>query len=98
MIEENMEPIHIGSIVLSLCGRDKNGVFAVVGTVESADGKAHLLVSDGRHHPLEHPKKKNPNHLQTMCSVPSEVLAALQEGTLTNRALSKVLSETQHQA
>lgn len=93
-----MEPIHIGSIVESLCGRDKGGVFAVVGTVESTDGKQFYLVCDGRLHPLEQPKKKNPNHLQTMCVDATRIQTAMEEGTLTNRYLFKILADAQHQA
>ena len=98
MIEETMEPIYIGSIVVSRCGRDKDVVFAVVGTVESENGKTFALISDGRFHTLEQPKKKNPIHLQTMCSASPRILAAMEEGSLNNRRLFKILGETQHQA
>ena len=87
-----------GSIVRSTCGRDKDGVFAVIGTVVSEEGRQFLLISDGRHHPLENPKKKNSIHLQTMCESDEELASALEEGNLTNRRLADLLRTAQHQA
>lgn len=87
-----MEPLNPGSVVVSLKGRDKGGVFLVIGTVGAANAPSFLLVSDGRTRPLENPKKKNPIHLQTLSGAHASSLAeALEEGTLTNKALREGL-------
>ncbi len=50
--------LNIGTVVISMAGRDKGYPLAVVGF----DGK-YVLVSDGKERPLSRPKKKNPLHL-----------------------------------
>lgn len=93
-----MEPYETGTVVKCLKGRDAEVCFAVIGSVQTEGGKRYLLISDGRHHPLENPKKKNPIHLQTMCPPEPRIQAALESGELTNRWLRKLLGEIQHQA
>lgn len=48
-----------GTVVRSLCGRDKESVLCVV----SADAQ-YVFVCDGKARPLERAKRKNPKHLQ----------------------------------
>lgn len=92
-----MEPIHTGSIVVSLQGRDKGTVYAVVGTVEEV-GKKFFLVSDGSCRRLESPKKKNPIHLQTMCDATPALKAAFEQDTLSDKLLRTELRSLQFQA
>ena len=48
-----------GDIVLSLSGRDRNTLLAVVNTDEN-----FVYVCDGRARPLLNPKRKNPKHVR----------------------------------
>ncbi len=48
----------VGDIVRSKAGRDEGAFLAVVGI---EDG--YPLLCDGKHRPLERPKRKNPLHL-----------------------------------
>lgn len=79
-----------GSIVLAKAGRDRDGLFFVVG---EADG--FLLLADGKGRKLEAPKRKNARHL---CPVDCEgfdhkVIQKLKEGTpVTNRELRQALA------
>lgn len=50
-----MKPIEV---VMSVAGRDKNSLLAVIG---ECDG--FVLVADGKARPLERPKRKNSRHL-----------------------------------
>lgn len=71
-----------GTVVLSLAGRDKGKLLAVVGEEEG-----RILLSDGRERPLNRPKRKNPLHLRPMeFSLPEEAFRG-------NRALKKALKE-----
>ncbi len=53
----------LGDFALSLAGHDKGEVYVVIGR----EGD-RLLLSDGRHHGLDNPKKKNPRHVQAMAN------------------------------
>ena len=65
-------------VVLSLAGRDKGQYLAVIR--EDADG---VWLADGKHRPLERPKRKNPRHLR-----PLDIELG-QEAMTTNRALRR---------
>lgn len=60
----------IGSVVRSLCGRDRKRVFLIVGVC--SDGTDRVLVADGALHTLEKPKKKNLNHLAVLAAAKDE--------------------------
>lgn len=64
-----------GRPVMSLAGRDKDGYFCVIGT----EGE-HLLLADGRHRKVDHPKRKKLKHLLF-------IDAAAYSGMLTNKAV-----------
>ena len=53
---------HTGQIVLAEAGRDRGGVFCVVG----ADGEGRLLLADGKRRRAAHPKAKKPRHVETL--------------------------------
>ena len=72
-----------GTIVQSLAGRDKGYLLCVVG---EADG--YVLVADGRERRLEHPKRKNPNHLAPLLQ-----LQPLTWELRGNKALRKALNQ-----
>lgn len=56
----NRQLIMPGQIVVSTAGRDSGSAYVVVGTVHPHS----LLLSDGRTHRLERPKKKNIRHVE----------------------------------
>lgn len=67
--------ITTGSVVTATAGRDKDGVFAVIGFLDSRTA----LIADGKSRPIERPKRKNIRHLKP--------LSATVDCTLTNRQL-----------
>lgn len=70
-----------GSTAVSLSGRDKGAYYAVVDTDE-----AYIYVCDGKAHPLDNPKRKNPKHLSVLgAGLDREAMAS-------NRALRKALA------
>lgn len=69
-----------GAVVLSLSGRDKGKLLAVVGNEQN-----RVLVCDGKERPVERPKRKNMCHLEEQ----GTVLGA--EEIATNKALKKAL-------
>ncbi len=56
-----MTDIAVGMLAVSLAGHDKGAVYVITGITEE-----RILVSDGRLHPVDRPKKKNPGHLQVI--------------------------------
>lgn len=74
-----------GQIVISLSGRDKGKLLAVVGC---EDG--FILVCDGKERPLERAKKKNPRHLRaTSMFIEKDSMATNPKLRKTLRALSE---------
>ena len=49
-----------GRVVMCTAGKEKGGFYVVVQVLDSR----YVLISDGKHRPLEKPKKKNLAHLQ----------------------------------
>lgn len=70
-----------GAIVLSLSGRDKGRLLAVV-----EGGEKSVRVCDGKERPVERPKLKNIRHLEPTGKRLGD------EELKTNRALKKALS------
>lgn len=69
-----------GQIVFSKAGRDK-GKAMVVLKIQNE----YIFVTDGKEHPIERPKRKNPKHLEITESYLCE------ENFATNRAVKKSL-------
>ena len=67
-------------VVLSLAGRDKGQLLAVVRTDDHG-----VWLADGKRRTLEHPKCKNPRHLR-----PLDIELG-REAMTTNRALRRAL-------
>ena len=67
-------------VVLSLAGRDKGQLLAVVHEDEHG-----VWLADGKRRPLEHPKCKNPRHIRLL----EDELG--REAMTTNRALRRAL-------
>jgi ribosomal protein L14E/L6E/L27E len=54
--------IPVGTAVQSCAGRDKNGLYVVVGTLDYP----YVWIADGRKYNLDKPKKKNYRHLRVV--------------------------------
>ena len=71
-----------GCVILSLAGRDKGRLMAVI----KADTDGTLWVADGKERPLARPKRKNPRHA-------AEIRRRLEESSMaTNRELRRALA------
>lgn len=53
-----MAELKIGGLARSRAGRDKDELYVIIGRDET-----YVYLCDGRSHPLEKPKRKNPKHL-----------------------------------
>lgn len=71
----------VGRVVYSTAGRDKGRFMVIVGS----EGE-YPLVCDGKLHPLERPKLKNPKHLKLTG------VNFVKEQFSTNRSLRKAIS------
>ncbi len=69
-------------VVLSLAGRDKGQLLAVV-----QEDDRGVWLADGKRRPLERPKCKNPRHLRPLN------IEIGQKAMTTNRALRRALRE-----
>ena len=74
----------LGHLVVSLAGRDKDCVCAVVGV---ADDEGYVLIADGRIRKVENPKKKKLKHLKPIDCSP------LSAEKLTNRFIREAVNE-----
>ena len=73
----------LGHLVVSLAGRDKNCICAVVG---KSDDEGYVLIADGRIRKVEKPKKKKLKHLKPIDWQP------LSEDKLTNRFIREAVN------
>lgn len=72
----------IHQTVISLRGRDKDSVSAVI-----AEDERYVYVCDGKTHPLNNPKRKNPKHLASFGAV-------LEDGCFhSDRSLRKAVAK-----
>ena len=69
-----------GRVVISLAGRDKGRLLAVM-----QEDKDRVLICDGKERPVDRPKSKNIRHVEMTQALLSEAEIA------TNRALRKAL-------
>jgi len=80
-----------GMIVRATAGRDKGGIFCVVGR----EGDS-LLLADGKRRKARSPKRKNPNHVQALggaSMADHPTLQKLEKGTpVTDRDLRRLLA------
>lgn len=80
-----------GIFVRATAGRDKGGIFCVVGRQDH-----WLLLADGKRRRVRCPKRKNPSHVQTLggaSMADHPALQKLKEGTpVTDRDLRRLLA------
>ena len=82
----------VGSIVLSLAGRDRKRLFVIV-SLDEVNG--YVYVADGKLRQIQHPKKKNCKHVRLLAGSDPALRMAIKEGTLTNRNLREALAPFQ---
>lgn len=74
-----------GSVVISLSGKDAGCLMAVV-----SDTGDVLYVADGRHRPVQRPKKKNPRHLRETGHEISQ--SSMETNRMLRRELRRILA------
>ena len=79
-----------GWIVQATAGRDKGGIFCVVG----ADGRDRLLLCDGRRRKCARPKAKKLGHVKVLAERPDHpAIQKLKQGeALSDKALRRALA------
>ena len=81
---------YTGRIVRANTGRDKDGIFCVVGTDRE---KARLLLADGKRRRTSRPKEKNPGHVTLLAGYAHPAIQKLQNGEpVTDRELRRALA------
>ena len=78
----------VGSIVLSLKGRDSKRHFVIV-ALDEVNG--YVYVADGKLRQIQHPKKKKSKHIRVVSHSSSALTEACRNGTVTNRMLREEL-------
>lgn len=87
-------PVEIGSIVISLAGRDEGRRFIVIQEVDDD----FVMVANGRLRKMDHLKKKRRKHLKPTGKVVEELRARLSEGKpVEDHELRFWLSEEEEQ-
>ena len=78
-----------GQIVRAVAGRDKGGLFFVVGT----DGEGRLLLCDGKRRKLARPKAKKPRHVEILPGSDHPAARKLRQGeALSDKELRGALA------
>ncbi len=85
----NKPPVQTGATVLSRAGRDEGRRFVVI---QSLDDE-YVLISDGRTHKVEKPKKKKRKHLKLVREPLPEISQRLALGVPENHEIRKWLSD-----
>lgn len=85
---------YTGWIVRANAGRDRDGIFCVVGMDESS---SRLLLADGRRRKVTRPKRKKPRHVQPLTDgkalYPHPAIQKLKLGEpVTDRELRRALA------
>ncbi|MGM9610600.1 MAG: hypothetical protein ACI3ZE_03090 [Candidatus Woodwardiibium sp.] len=78
----------LGSIVTSLCGRDKGRSFVVVEIID-AD---YVYIADGRLRRVESPKRKKIKHISVLARTDEAGGARMDVENVTNKSLREFLS------
>ncbi len=74
-----MEELSFGTVVQSVCGRDRYRVFLVV-EIDDSDPVRPVVIADGSLRKLAGRKHKNPSHLKFVARPTEEELSRLREG------------------
>ena len=84
----------VGWIVRAKAGRDRDGIFCVVGTQEQGE---YLLLADGKRRKLARPKRKKLRHTQLLAPCPEgfdhpAMKMLRQTGSVTDPELRRALA------
>ena len=79
----------VGSIVLSLAGRDRKRLFVIL-SLDEVNG--YVYVADGKLRQIQHPKKKKSKHVKVVQYARDDIAKACRNGTVTNRMLRETLA------
>lgn len=79
---------YLGLMVISLAGRDKGKIAAVVSVVDDK----FVMIADGRDRKTEIPKKKKLKHIRMITGV-NESLLRLESEKLTNKFIRERINE-----
>ena len=87
----SMMPDYTGWIVCAQAGRDKGGLFCVVGIVQ---GQRRLLLADGKRRKAARPKVKDVNHVKLLTGgFDHPAIQKLKQGeALSDRELRRALA------
>ena len=83
---------YTGWIVRANAGRDKGGIFCVVGVDQEG---LRLLLADGKRRKIARPKAKKPGHVRVLtgCAYDHPVVHSLRQGEpVSDRALRRALA------
>ena len=81
---------YTGRIVRADAGRDKEGIFCVVGVDRE---RSRLLLADGKRRKIARPKAKKPAHVTCLRPFDHPVVRSLHEGEpVSDRALRRALA------
>ena len=80
----------VGSIVLSLAGRDRKRLFVIL-SLDEVNG--YVYVADGKLRQIQHPKKKKSKHVKVVAHCSEDITSACLDKTVTNRMLRDALKD-----
>lgn len=77
----------IGKLAISRSGHDKDTIYVITG-----EDTASVYLSDGRHKPIDGPKRKNKKHIQIIRELPEDVARLLsQDRALGNEEIKRAI-------
>lgn len=71
---------------VSKAGHDKDSIYVII--KEEAD---MVYLADGRHKPLEKPKKKNKKHIQKIEKLPKEITEVFMQENFRNEEIKRAI-------
>ena len=81
-------PVQVGSVVVSKAGRDEGRTFLVIRSLDDE----YVLISDGRTHKVQKPKKKKRKHLKLSQEPQPRIVQKLEQGGVEDHEIRKWLS------
>ena len=82
-------PVQVGSVVVSQAGRDEGRTFLVIASLD----EEYVLISDGRTHKVQKPKKKKRKHLKLSQEPQPHIVQRLEQGGVEDHEIRKWLSD-----
>ncbi|MCD7834813.1 MAG: KOW domain-containing RNA-binding protein [Lachnospiraceae bacterium] len=95
-----------GMLAVSLAGHDKGTLYVVLtqgsgdatgqkegaSSPEERNASAYVLLADGKHRTLDHPKRKKAKHIQVITHLPEQIRSLMREIT-QDAHVRKILKE-----